>query len=99
MVLPTNITIMKDHVPTKLSKSRKDQPWLSKELKRRCRRKQRLYNKWKKCKASNKSCKAAREAYKKFHQETNTVLNQARNQYISNILTEGLENKTQKPFW
>ena len=34
--------ILKIHVPSKLSKSRKDQPWLNRELKRRCRRKQRL---------------------------------------------------------
>ena len=53
--------ILKIHVPSKLSKSRKDQPWLNRELKRRCRRKQRLYNRWKKMKSQNKSCKTARE--------------------------------------
>ena len=93
-----NSTIKTD-VPSKFTKKRTDQPWLSRELKRRCRRKQRLYNKWKKMKSKNKSCAAARENYKKIHQETNTLLSKARNQYINNILTEGLENKTQKPFW
>ena len=91
--------ILKKHVPSKTSKVRKDQPWLSNELKRRCRRKQRMYNRWKKLKASNKPCKAARESYKRFHQDTNTLLNKARNQYLNKILTEGLENNSQKPFW
>ena len=45
-----------------------------------------------------KSCKTARETYKRFHQDTNTLLNKARNQYINNILSGGLENKSHKPF-
>ena len=91
--------ILKTHVPFKFTKTRADQPWLNKDLKRRCRRKQRLYNKWKNLKSKKKPCKAARENYKKFHQDTNTLLSKARNQYINNILTEGLETKSQKPFW
>ena len=35
------------HVPTKTSKARFDQPWLTTDLKRKCLKKQRLYNKWK----------------------------------------------------
>ena len=40
-----------------------------------------------------------REIYKRFHQVTNTLLNKARNQHINNILSEGIENKSHKPFW
>ena len=50
-------------------------------------------------KALNKPCKSARAAYKKYHQETSSLLSKARNQYINKILSEGLENKSQKPFW
>ena len=50
-------------------------------------------------KSQNKSSKTARETYKGFHQDTNTLLNKARNQYINKILSEGLENKSHKPFW
>ena len=57
-------SVLKKHVPSKFSKVRKDQPWLSNELKRRCRRKQRMYNRWKRLKALNKSCKAARDPIK-----------------------------------
>ena len=92
-------SVLKKHVPSKFSKVRKDQPWLNNALKRRCRHKQRMYNHWKRLKASNKSCKAARESYKKFHQDTNTLLNKARNQYLNNVLSEGLENHSHKPFW
>ena len=92
-------SVVRNHVPHKMSKTRSDQPWLSTELKRRCRRKQRMFNKWKKLKAKHKPCKEAREAYKKYHQETNHLLQRSRMRYINNILAEGLENNSQKPFW
>ena len=92
-------TMLESHVPTKKSKARFDQPWLTTDLKRRCNRKQRLYNKWKKLKARNQPCGTAREAYKKLHLETNHLLQKSRMRYINNILAEGLEEKSTRPFW
>ena len=88
--------IIANDIPTKITKPSFDQPWISRELKRKCRKKQRLYSKWKKGKGNKKD---AREAYKKFHNEVGMELRKARNSYIAGILTEGLESKSQKPFW
>ena len=87
--------IAKD-IPTKFSKPRCDQPWIDKELKLKCRKKQRLYHKWQKTKGNKKE---AREAYKKFHHQVSIDLRKARNKYVAGILAEGLERKSQKPFW
>ena len=87
------------HVPHKMSKQRVDQPWLTPDLKRRCKKKHRLYNKWKKAKTKDTSCRQAREAYKKYQQETNHLLQKARYQYINRILDEGLKEDSTKPFW
>ena len=88
--------LIANDIPTKLTKPSFDQPWISKELKRKCRKKQRLYTKWKKGKGCTKQ---AREAYKKYHNKVGMELRKARNNYIAGILAEGLENKSQKPFW
>ena len=91
--------MLKEIVLSKFTRRRTDQLWLSGDLKRRCRKKQRLYNRWKKLKSRKKPCKGAREAYKRYHHDTNNLLKKSRNQYINNILIEGLENKSQKSFW
>jgi hypothetical protein len=91
--------MVKTHVPIKMSKARTDQPWLTTELKKRCRKKQRMYNRWKKLKSRNKPCRGTREAYKRFHQGTTHLLQKARMQHINNILADGLQEKSQKPFW
>ena len=92
-------TMLEKYVPTKMSKERVDQPWLTTDLKRRCHKKQRMYNKWKKLKARNKPCATAREAYKKHQRDTNHLLQKTRMRYINNILNEGLEEKSNRPFW
>ena len=86
------------HVPHKMSKQHVDQPWLTPDLKRRCKKKHRLYNKWKKAKTKDTSCRQAREAYKMYQQETNHLLQKARYQYINRILDKGLKEDSTKPF-
>ena len=91
--------MLKEFVMSKFTRRRTDQPWLSGDLKRRCRKKQRLYNRWKKLKSRKKKpCKGAREAYKCCQHDTNNLLKKSQNQYINNILFEGLENKSPKSF-
>ena len=74
------------HVPSKLSRTRIDLPWLTPDLKRKCRRNQRLYNKAKK---SGKD--KHKKHYKTFQKATRTALKQARWRYINEILQTGLE--------
>ena len=86
------------HVPTKTSKTRFDQPWLTKDLKKKCCKKQCIYNKWK-LKARRKPCATARDAYKKLHHDTSHLLQKTRMRYINSILSEGLEEKSNWLLW
>ena len=81
--------MLNKHVPTKLSNSRHDQLWLTTELKRKCHKKQSLYNKWKKLKARNKPWATTREEYKKLHYNTSHL-----------PTTEGMDEiHQQHPIW
>ena len=82
------------HVPSKLTSTRIDLPWLTADLKRKCRRNQRLYNKAKKT-GKDKH----KKHYKSSQKATRTALNQARWRYINEILQTGFEEGNSKPFW
>ena len=99
-LIESHISQMIDkHVPTKTSKTRFDQPWLTTNLKRKYCKKQHLYNKWKKLKARRQPYATAGDAYKKTHHDTSRLLQKTRMRYINNILIEGLEEKSNRPFW
>ena len=86
--------MMDAHVPHIMSKQRHDVPWLTPELKRACRRKQRLYNKWKRTgNAEDKS------RYEDLHTATRAALKRSHWGYINGILQTGLESGDTKPFW
>lgn len=87
-------TTMDSHVPSKMSKSRSDLPWLTTSLKRIIRRKNKLYAKAKKSKNSELLSK-----YKSMKRHTQKALRNAEWNYINNILIEGLERNDSKPFW
>ena len=82
------------HIPTKMSRTRIDLPWLSQALKRKCKAKQRLYNRAKKS-GKPEHHKHYKEAQKSFQSE----LKKARWQYINNSLCTSLDEGNHKPFW
>ena len=90
---------MEKLVPSKLAKSRTDQPWLSPSLKRPCNRCKSKFKKWKTLKAKGKPCKNAREVYKKAQMEKNKLLRKARLGYINTILEDALASKDSKPLF
>ena len=86
--------MMDARVPHAMSKQRHDVPWLTPELKRECRRKQRLYNKWKRTgRAEDKA------RYEDLHTATRAALKRSHWGYINGILQTGLEAGDTKPFW
>ena len=86
--------MMDAHVPHAMSKQRHDLPWLTPALKRECRRKQRLYNKWKRTgRAEDKAL------YDDLHTATRAALKRSHWGYINGILQTGLESGDTKPFW
>ena len=92
-------TMVSKFVPSKKSKSRTDQPWINTSLRRKCRKKQRLYNKWKKQKAQGRDCRSSRNAYQNYQKETNKLVKKAHNRYINNVLSDGMNSNSNKPFW
>ena len=86
--------MMDAHVPYAMSKQRHDLPWLTPELKRECRRKQRLYKKWKRTGRAED-----RARYEDLHTATRAALKRSHWGYINGILQTGLESGDTKPFW
>ncbi len=86
--------MMDAHIPHAMSKQRHDVPWLTPELKRECRRKQRLYNKWKS--TGNAEDKVR---YDDLHTATSAALKRSHWGYINGILQTGLESGDTKLFW
>ena len=83
--------IMQRNIPSKTSKKRKSVPWFNRDLKRRVKRKSRLYkhakktNQWEPFKIFQKDCK---KAFKKAE-----IL------YINDTIQKGLDDNNTKPFW
>ena len=81
-------------VPCKWSSSRRNTPWFTTSLRRMTRKKQRLYNKAKK--SHSPRCW---DHFKSFRNTCTTAMRKARENYINNIIAEGLKNNDCRPFW
>ncbi len=87
-------TMRSKYIPSKLSSSRYNMPWLSGELRRLCRKKMRYFRRAKRTKSP-----VHRNAFKKIQNEVRSALNKAHWSHLNSILTEGLELGDNKPFW
>ena len=78
------------YVPSKLSSTRYNSPWIDQSIRRDIRRKQRLYNKARKSGSSKdwENFKSLRRLIRKAH-----------NQYVNNVIGESLKSDNTKPFW
>ena len=74
------------HIPSKLSSTRYNVPWLTSTIRRMCRKKRRLYRRAKK---SGKQ--EHMPAFKAIQNETRDALRQAHWAYVNSILVDGLE--------
>ena len=84
---------LKKHIPSRYTRTRMDLPWLTQDLKRECKRKQRLYNRAKKTgKPEHK------KRFKESQKNVQRLLRQARWRYINRILQAGLDEGSSKPF-
>ena len=83
--------LISKHVPQKLASMRRIVPWMTRSLRRVCRKKQWLYNKARK--------KHSWQEFRSLQRRTTGTLRAARRDYINNILVESLETKDNKPFW
>ena len=83
-----------DKIPSKMTTSRTNLPWFTQDLKRSCKRKQRLYNRAKKT-----GKKEHKQKYKDAQKSVQSSLNKAHWEYINNMLCTSLEEGNSKPFF
>ncbi|CAH1273930.1 Hypp5238 [Branchiostoma lanceolatum] len=86
--------LISSYVPSKTTSRRHHLPWMTSELRRKTRRKHRMY---KKAKKSNNP--DHRERFRQVKKETARDLKRARSQYINSSIKQGLDEGSQKPFW
>ena len=87
-------TTQEKHIPTKLTSTRYNVPWINGDVKKMIRKKRRMYNK---SKRTGKSEHKA--AYKLFQNKTRDELRKAHWTYVNGILLDGLEQGDVKPFY
>ena len=87
-------TMLVKHIPSKLKSTRHNIPWLTQELKRQTRKKQRLYNKARKTKK-----KEAWDAYKHFKKHLQRTIQTAHRNYIDQTLSTAFAEGNNRPFW
>ena len=85
--------LMKQHIPTKKSRNRRQLPWFDRSLRRLTRKKQRLYNKAKASRRDNDW-----EKYRDCCHQTRRALNRARQEFITNKLKNDMTDDP-KAFW
>ncbi|KAI8486310.1 hypothetical protein Bbelb_360260 [Branchiostoma belcheri] len=84
---------MNKHIPSKITSSRYNLPWFNRNLRRHCRKKQRLYNKAKKTGQEEDWNK-----YKRVKKGVQKSIRQAHSKYVADILGEAIVDKP-KTFW
>ena len=88
-----HIKTVKGLVPSKLSSTRFNLPWMTSEIKRLCRKKRRVYNK------AKQGSEKHRARFKKLQNETRDALRKAHWSHVNGILQDGLEKGDNKNFW
>ena len=86
--------VMDKFIPTKISTSRYNLPWLTNNIKRAIKSKKRLFNRAKKRNNVESWAK-----YRRHKRETQKTIKKAQWSYVENILVESFETKNTKPFW
>lgn len=80
-----------NHVPAKMSRSKKSLPWINNNLRKMLKKKSRLY---KKAKSSNNWVK-----YKQFSKDVKRCLRRSEWSHTNQVILDGFENNNSKPFW
>ena len=86
--------ILAINIPSKLSNSRHNLPWMNRNLKRLIRKKGRRFKK-----AKKSGMDEDRARYLDIEQMVKRELRDAERVYVNGILQNGLESGNNKPFW
>jgi len=85
---------METHIPSKKTSRRQHLPWLTGDLKRRSKKKHRMY---KKARASKRP--GAMAAFRQFKKATAREQKRTRWQYVNNIVSTAFDEQNTRPFW
>ena len=83
-----------DNIPTKMTSSRFSLPWVTPDIRRKLRKKQRCYNRAKK--SGNWK---DRDAYRKLRRKIDRDIRREYRRYVSKVVGGSLESDNTKPFW
>ena len=86
--------LLKTDIPSKLTGSRHNLPWINTELKRQIRKKGRRFSK-----AKKSGLKEDWDNYKAIEKDVKCNLKRAETNFLQTILTTGLKSGDTKPFW
>ena len=86
--------IAEKHVPSKMTSTRYNLPWINRKLRRLTRKKQKLYNKARKSRTRDDWVH-----YKAFKKNAQAAIQNAHTEYIKGVLDKSMEEKNPKPFW
>jgi hypothetical protein len=88
------LDIMDKHIPSKLTSTRYNLPWLNHTLRKMTRKKKKLYDRARKYGRPKDWSK-----FKAYKKDSEKAIKTAHTKYISDILDKSLEDKNPKPFW
>ena len=84
--------MLHQHVPSKMSSTRYNQPWINRKVKQCCRKKKKLYNQ-----AKQANSTAAWAKYRQAKKSCQQICRNAYHNYISNIITDDEEDSNNHP--
>ena len=87
-------TTVEKNIPSRMTSCRYNLPWITPAIRRLCRKKQRYYKIAKRTKKEKHW-----QRFKECKIETRNALRKAHNDYVNNILNEGLAKNDNKKFW
>ncbi len=87
-------SVLEQHIPSKMTSSRYNLPYMTNELRRMCNKKQRLWNRAKKT-----DKKVHWDKYAEHEKSTTKAIRQAKWNYVNNILSDSLAENNPRPFW
>ena len=85
---------MKAHIATKMTSKKWHQPWLTADIRRKSRKKHRLYRK-----AKRTNCSADWDAFNETKKLNSRNIKRARVKHINEKIVGGLQEGNSKPFW
>ena len=88
------LQMVEQYIPSKVSSTKFNLPWVTTTIKRLCRKKQRLYNKWKKSRKTRDF-----EAFSDLKKEVRKLIRKSHWEHVNKILSDGFERNDSKPFW